>query len=241
MRIALLGYGKMGKVIEQIALNRGHEIVAKIDVNNREDLKKLSPENTDAVIEFSSPEAAFENLTNCTKQGLPTVCGTTGWLQHKPTIEKLCTEHQAAFFYASNYSIGVNLFFELNKRLAQLMNPYMDTYTVSTTEIHHTEKKDTPSGTAITLAEGIIENLDEKAKIINNEIPKTDEVAIFSVREGKVAGTHTIKYISDVDQIEITHIAHSRQGFALGAVIAAEWLAGKKGIYTMQDLITPNP
>jgi 4-hydroxy-tetrahydrodipicolinate reductase len=241
MRIALLGYGKMGKVIEQIALNRGHEIVAKIDVNNKADLANLNPSNTDAVIEFSSPEAAFHNLTSCMKQGLATVCGTTGWLQHKSEIEKLCLANEAAFFYASNYSIGVNLFFELNKKLAQLMNPYMDTYTVSSTEIHHTEKKDSPSGTAITLAEGIIDNLDEKSKFVNNQIPEADEVAIFSVREGKVAGTHTIKYISEVDQIEITHIAHSRQGFALGAVIAAEWLAGKKGIYSMQDLIAPNP
>jgi 4-hydroxy-tetrahydrodipicolinate reductase len=237
MRIALLGYGKMGKVIEQIALKRGHEIVAKIDLNNKSDLLNLNPSNTDAIIEFSSPEAAFENLTNCMKQGLATVCGTTGWLQHKPEIEKLCNENNAAFFYASNYSIGVNLFFELNKKLAQLMNPYMDTYTVSSTEIHHTEKKDSPSGTAITLAEGIIDNLDGKEKIVNNQIPSTDEVAIFSVREGKVAGTHTIKYISDVDQIEITHIAHSRLGFALGAVIAAEWLAGRKGVFSMKELI----
>ncbi|MFN3851122.1 MAG: 4-hydroxy-tetrahydrodipicolinate reductase [Spirosomataceae bacterium] len=237
MRIALLGYGKMGRVIEQIALQRGHEIVAKIDVSNRQDLESLTPQNTDAIIEFSSPEAAYENLKTCMKQGLATVCGTTGWLQHKPEIEQMCNDNGAAFFYASNYSIGVNLFFELNKKLAQLMNPHMASYTVTSTEIHHTEKKDSPSGTAITLAEGIIENLDGKEKYVNNAIPAADEVAIWSAREGKVPGTHTIKYISDVDQIEITHVAHSRQGFALGAVIAAEWLAGKKGVFSMKELL----
>lgn len=227
----------MGKVIEQIALQRGHEIVAKINVSNRQDLESLTPQNTDAIIEFSSPEAAYQNLKTCMKQGLATVCGTTGWLQHKPEIEQMCLDNGAAFFYASNYSIGVNVFFELNKKLAQLMNPHMANYSVTSTEIHHTEKKDSPSGTAITLAEGIIEHLDGKEKYINNEIPATDEVAIWSAREGKVPGTHTIKYISDVDQIEITHIAHSRQGFALGAVIAAEWLAGKKGIFSMKELL----
>jgi 4-hydroxy-tetrahydrodipicolinate reductase len=236
MRIALLGYGKMGKVIEQIALQRGHQISAIIDISNRTELLTLNRDNTDVVIEFSSPESAYGNLKFCMEFGLPTVCGTTGWLQHKAEIEKLCIENKAAFFYASNYSIGVNLFFELNKKLAQLMNPYKE-FTVSTNEIHHTEKKDAPSGTSITIAEGIIENTDDKDAWVSNEIAQSNEVPIWSSREGKVAGTHTIKYISDVDQIEISHIAHSRNGFALGAVIAAEWLNGKVGIYGMKDLM----
>ncbi len=236
MRIALLGYGKMGKVIEQIALQRGHEISAKIDISNRTEILSLNRNNTDVVIEFSSPESAYGNLKFCMEFGLPTICGTTGWLQHKTEIEKLCLENKAAFFYASNYSIGVNLFFELNKKLAQLMNPYKE-FKVSSNEIHHTEKKDAPSGTAITLAEGIIDNLSEKNQWVNNQIATENEVPIWSSREGKVAGTHTVKYISDVDQIEISHIAHSRNGFALGAVIAAEWLNGKQGIFGMKDLM----
>jgi 4-hydroxy-tetrahydrodipicolinate reductase len=237
MRIALLGYGKMGKVIEQIALQRGHEISARIDISNRTELLSVSPENTDAVIEFSSPESAYGNLKFCMEFGLPTVCGTTGWLQHKAEIEKLCLENDGAFFYASNYSIGVNLFFELNKSLARLMSPYREEYKLSTNEIHHTEKRDAPSGTAITLAQGIIENLGNKVKWVNNTIANENEVAIWSSREGKVPGTHEVKYISDVDQIEIKHIAHSRNGFALGAVIAAEWIQGKTGIFGMQDML----
>lgn len=237
MRIALLGYGKMGKVIEQIALQRGHEISAKIDISNRTDLLSINPENTDVVIEFSSPESAYGNLKFCMEFGLPTVSGTTGWLQHKSEIEKLCLENKGAFFYASNYSIGVNLFFELNKVLAKLMSPHIDEYKVSTNEIHHTEKRDAPSGTAITLAQGLIENLGNKIKWVNNQIATDNEVAIWSSREGKVPGTHEVKYISDVDQIEIKHIAHSRNGFALGAVIAAEWIHGKTGIFGMQDML----
>ncbi|AFK04877.1 Dihydrodipicolinate reductase [Emticicia oligotrophica DSM 17448] len=237
MRIALLGYGKMGKVIEQIALQRGHEISAKIDVTNRTEMLTINRENTDVAIEFSSPESAYGNLKYCMEFGIPTVCGTTGWLQHKSEIERLCIENKAAFFYASNYSIGVNLFFELNKTLARLMNPYMSEYKVSSNEIHHTEKKDAPSGTAITLAEGIIEEMSGKDSWVNNQIANENEVPIWSSREGKVPGTHTIKYISDVDQIEITHIANSRQGFALGAVVAAEWLNGKEGVYSMTDLL----
>jgi len=236
MRIALLGYGKMGKVIEQIALQRGHEISARIDISNRTELLSVNTDNTDVVIEFSSPESAYGNLKFCMEFGLPTVSGTTGWLQHKTEIEKLCIENKAAFFYASNYSIGVNLFFELNKTLARLMSPYKE-FKVSTNEIHHTEKKDAPSGTAITLAEGIINNISIKDKWVNNQIPAENEVPIWSSREGKVAGTHVVKYISDVDQIEISHIAHSRNGFALGAVIAAEWLNNKTGIFGMKDML----
>lgn len=236
MKIALLGYGKMGKAIEVIALERGHEVVLRVDVSNAEDREKLSKETADVVIEFSSPHAAADNLRFCMEKGLKVVCGTTGWLQHKQEIEELCRARKASFFYASNYSIGVNLFFHLNKVLARLMAPQKQ-YAVYTAEIHHTEKLDAPSGTAITLAEGILENRTDKTSWVNNLLARPDEVPIWSSREGKVPGTHTIKYISDVDEIEIKHTAYSRTGFALGAVLAAEWLADKEGIYGMEDML----
>ncbi|AWV97314.1 4-hydroxy-tetrahydrodipicolinate reductase [Arcticibacterium luteifluviistationis] len=236
MRIALLGYGKMGKVIEQIALDRGHEISFKIDVSNLTDREKISPENTDAVIEFSSPASAYENLKFCMSKGLKTVSGTTGWLEHRAEIESLCEANDATFFYASNYSVGVNLFFQLNKQLAKLMNGQPQ-YEITSSEIHHTEKLDSPSGTAITLAEGIMENNETKTSWVNQAIPKADEVPIWSLREGKVPGTHTIKYISDVDEIEIRHEAKSRQGFALGAVLAAEWVKNQKGVVGMDEML----
>jgi 4-hydroxy-tetrahydrodipicolinate reductase len=236
MNIALLGYGKMGKVIEKVAQSRGHNIVARIDVDNRQEFENLSASQIDAVIEFSHPSSAFQNVKSCLEKGVPVVCGTTGWLEQKTEIEALTLEKGGAFFWSSNYSIGVNLFFELNKKLAQLMSPQKQ-YSVSTTEIHHTEKKDSPSGTAITLAEGIIQNSVGKEKWINNEIPTENEVAIWSAREGKVPGTHIVKYISEIDQIEISHVAHGREGFALGAVIAAEWIVGKKGIFGMKELL----
>ncbi|MDZ7898232.1 MAG: 4-hydroxy-tetrahydrodipicolinate reductase [Arcicella sp.] len=237
MNIVLLGYGKMGKVIEKVAQSRGHNIIARIDVDNRQEFENLSASQIDAVIEFSHPSSAFQNVKSCIEKGVPVVCGTTGWLEQKREIEALTTEKQGAFFWSSNYSIGVNLFFELNKKLAQLMSPQKQ-YSVSTTEIHHTEKKDSPSGTAITLAEGIIQNSVSKEKWINNEIPADNEVAIWSAREGKVPGTHIVKYISEIDQIEISHVAHGREGFALGAVIAAEWIAGKNGIFGMKELLS---
>jgi 4-hydroxy-tetrahydrodipicolinate reductase len=236
MKIALLGYGKMGKAIEGIAVERGHEIVYKIDVSNAAEREKLNAETVDVVIEFSSPHAAAENLKFCMERGLRVVCGTTGWLDERAEIEKLCLTSKGAFFYASNYSIGVNLFFQLNKVLARLMAPHQQ-YQIFTSEIHHTEKLDSPSGTAITLAEGIIENYEGKDKWVNNQIPSSEEVAIWSSREGKVPGTHAIKYISEVDEIEIKHTAYSRTGFAFGAVLAAEWLNGKAGIYGMEDLL----
>ncbi|SOE24132.1 dihydrodipicolinate reductase [Spirosomataceae bacterium TFI 002] len=236
MKIALIGYGKMGKVIEGIALERGHTISAIIDVQNSDDLEKLNKENTDVAIEFSSPHAAFDNLSKCMSGGLRVVSGTTGWLDKRSAIEKACVANKGAFFYASNYSIGVNIFFQLNKQLAKLMNPHQQ-YEINSLEIHHNEKLDSPSGTAITLAEGIIENNDQKDSFVNQAIPKTNEVPIWSIREGKVPGTHSIKYISDVDEIEIKHEAKSRYGFALGAVIAAEWLNGKEGIYGMDEML----
>lgn len=241
MNILLLGYGKMGKTIEQTALERGHRIAGRIDADNQADLANLEPDDIDAVIEFSSPESAVDNIAYCLKRGWPIVCGTTGWLSQRAEIEALCQERKGAFFYASNYSIGVNLFFRLNKTLAQFMRNY-PSYHVSMTEIHHTEKKDAPSGTAITLAEGVTEHLSNKHGWVSKEasasrIDSTDAVEIESIREGAVPGTHTVRYESDVDRIEITHTAHSRQGFALGAVVAAEWLAGREGVFGMDDLL----
>lgn len=241
MNILLLGYGKMGKTIEQIALERGHQIVGRIDADNYAELDNLKSDDVDAVIEFSSPESAADNITYCLERGWPIVCGTTGWLSQRTAIEALCEERKGAFFYASNYSIGVNLFFRLNKALAQFMRNY-PSYHVSMTEIHHTEKKDAPSGTAITLAEGVMEHVPTKHRWLSkdaatSQINSTDAVEIESVREGTVPGTHTVRYDSDVDRIEITHTAHSRQGFALGAVVAAEWLMGREGVFGMDDLL----
>ena len=238
MNILLLGYGKMGKAIEQIAFEREHQIVGRIDMHNYADLTALKSDEVDVVIEFSSPESAAENIKTCLERGWPVVCGTTGWLSHRTEIEALCRTKKGAFFYASNYSIGVNLFFRLNKVLAQFMRNY-PSYHVSMTEVHHTEKKDAPSGTAITLAEGVLEHLPTKRRWTNKETaPDADDaIAIESLREGTVPGTHTVRYDSDVDRIEITHIAHSRQGFALGAVVAAEWLVGREGVFGMDDLL----
>ncbi|WP_128543679.1 4-hydroxy-tetrahydrodipicolinate reductase [Larkinella soli] len=246
MKIVLLGYGKMGKTIERIALSRGHDIVGRIDLNNRADLDALGDSEVDVVIEFSSPEAAVDNLRYCLRRGWPVVCGTTGWLTHRAEIEELCRQTQGSFFYASNYSIGVNLFFRLNRILAQFMRNY-PSYHVSMTEVHHTEKKDAPSGTAITLAEGIMEHLPSVTRWVNETSdqkaePAPDAVLIESVREGTVPGTHVIRYDSDVDSIEIQHVARSREGFALGAVIAAEWLSnrdseGVSGVFGMEDLL----
>lgn len=236
MKIALLGYGKMGKAIEKIASERGHEIVAKIDINNFSERSKLSVSNVDVVIEFSSPQSAADNLMFCMNAGLRTVCGTTGWLEKKNEIERLCLERNTAFFYASNYSIGVNLFFKLNNFLAKMMAPQSQ-YEVFSSEIHHTEKLDSPSGTAISIAEGIIENNANKKRWVNNEIPKNEEVPIWSSREGKIPGTHIVKYISEYDEIEIKHTAYTRIGFALGAVLSAEWIFDKSGVLGMDDML----
>ncbi len=236
MKIVLIGYGKMGKEIERIALSRGHSIVAKIDVDNQADLQALTSEDADVAIEFSNPASAYANILTCINKQIPVVCGTTGWLEKKSEVETLTKEKNSTFFYASNYSIGVNLFFRLNKMLAQLMAPQKE-YDIYTNEIHHLEKKDSPSGTAITIAEGIIDAYASKDKWVNNEIPAANEVAIWSQRESIIPGTHTVKYISKVDQIEMTHEAFSREGFALGAVIAAEWVQDKKGVLGMDDML----
>jgi 4-hydroxy-tetrahydrodipicolinate reductase len=236
MRIVLIGYGKMGKEIERIAIDRGHQIVSKIDIENPDDLISLTNKEVDVAIEFSNPVSAFSNIMKCIEKQIPIVCGTTGWLEKKDEVEKATQSFDSTFFYASNYSIGVNLFFKLNKQLAKLMQPHAG-YDIYTNEIHHIEKKDSPSGTAITIAEGIISQYPNKNKWVNNEIPGADEIAIWSQRESTKPGTHTVKYISKVDQIEVTHEAFSREGFALGAVIAAEWILGKKGVLGMDDML----
>ena len=236
MKIVLIGYGKMGREIERLAMGRGHAIVAKIDIDNAADLATLTAADADVAIEFSNPASAFANIMTCIEKQIPVVCGTTGWLEKKKEVEAATKAHNATFFYASNYSIGVNLFFRLNKMLANLMAPHKE-YDIYTNEIHHLEKKDSPSGTAITIAEGIINAYAEKNTWVNNQIPGSNEVAIWSQRESIKPGTHTVKYISKVDQIEITHEAFSREGFALGAVIAAEWVADKKGVLGMDDLL----
>jgi 4-hydroxy-tetrahydrodipicolinate reductase len=236
MRIVLIGYGKMGKEIERLAVGRGHQVVARIDVDNQAELSQLSKQGVDVAIEFSNPASAFTNIMTCIEKQIPVVCGTTGWLERKAEVEAATAKYQSTFFYASNYSIGVNLFFKLNKTLAALMSGHSE-YDIYTNEIHHLEKKDSPSGTAITIAEGIIDAYASKTKWVNNEIPAANEVAIWSQRESIIPGTHTVKYISKVDQIEITHEAFSREGFALGAVIAAEWVKDKKGVLGMDDML----
>ncbi|NKI27719.1 4-hydroxy-tetrahydrodipicolinate reductase [Arenibacter sp. 6A1] len=230
MNIALFGYGKMGKMIEQIALNRNHTIVEKIDLDTTDiDYSKI-----DVAIDFSMPNAAFSNIKSCLEHNIPIICGTTGWLKDYDKAVSLCKEKNGAFIYASNYSLGVNLFFELNSHLAKMMKQLKE-YNVSMEEIHHTQKLDAPSGTAITLAEGIIEETDYSGWQLDTA--KENEIAITAKRIADVPGTHTVSYDSAVDSIEIKHTAHNREGFALGAVVAAEWIVGKKGVFTMKDVL----
>ncbi len=236
MKIALIGYGKMGKEIEKIALDRGHEIVLKIDVSNPEELTLANLQKADAAIEFTIPSSATANYRLCFEAGVPVVSGTTGWLEKLPEVQQLCKTMNGTFFYASNFSLGVNIFFALNQKLAQLMANRPE-YTIGMTEIHHTQKLDAPSGTAITLAEGILENIPEKTNWVNHASSNVSELEIISEREGQVPGTHIIKYDSEVDYLEITHLAKSRKGFAFGAVLAAEYSVGKKGILSMNDLL----
>ena len=231
MKIALVGYGKMGKIIDEIATQRNHEIVARLNESpNSENLN-----NADVVIEFSNPEVAFNNIKTCLENNIPVICGTTGWLDQKPEIEKIAAENNTAFLYGSNFSLGVNLFFALNEKLADLMKNFPE-YNVQLEEIHHTHKKDAPSGTAISLAEGIIKN-DQRFEGWKLEETKEKELGIFAIREDEVPGTHSVFYKSSVDEIEIKHTAYSRNGFALGAVIAAEWIQGKTGNFSMKDVL----
>ncbi|GGG88863.1 4-hydroxy-tetrahydrodipicolinate reductase [Polaribacter pacificus] len=230
MKIALLGYGRMGKEIEQIALKRGHQIVIKTSDQEGYDIS-----NADVAIDFSVPSAAVSNISNCINHQVPVISGTTGWLEQYDQVVSLCNQKKGAFIYASNFSLGVNIFFELNKQLAKMMNTIED-YSLSIEEIHHTQKLDAPSGTAISLAEGIIANSAKKKWEL--DASNSDEIIPISAKRiPEVPGTHTICYESDVDQIEIKHTAHNRKGFALGAVVAAEWLVGKTGVYTMKDVL----
>ena len=239
MNILLLGYGKMGQLIGQIAESRGHRLAGKITIENRDELDQLEPKKIDVAIEFSQPEAAVENFEWCVERGIPVVSGTTGWLSEKPRIEKLIREKNGTFFYASNFSIGVNIFFKVNQFLAKLMNETQG-YQVSIEEIHHTAKKDAPSGTAITLAEGIIQNHQsyKQWNLSDNPSDSEQSLPITSKRIDPAPGTHIIRYQSEIDDIEITHTAHSRQGFALGAVLVAEWLKDRKGVYSMDDFLS---
>jgi len=236
MKIALLGYGKMGHAIEEIALQKGHEIVLRITDENLEDFTEENIRKSDVAIEFTNPESAVQNILFCLNQDVPIVCGTTGWLGHLKTIEEKCKQLNGSFLYASNFSIGVNIFFELNKKLASLLKTH-PAYDVAIEEIHHTQKKDAPSGTAITLAEQIIELSDRKKKWVNNDTDNENELPIISRRINEVPGTHLVKYTSSVDDIEIIHTAHNRKGFAEGAVLAAEFIVDKKGIFSMKDVL----
>ncbi|WP_028375125.1 4-hydroxy-tetrahydrodipicolinate reductase [Leeuwenhoekiella sp. MAR_2009_132] len=229
MKIALLGYGRMGKTIEKLAIERGHTIVAKIDQNDSYDFNAA-----DVAIDFSVPDAAVANISSAIKSGVPVVSGTTGWLDNYSEMVALCEKENGAFIYASNFSVGVNIFFELNKKLAKMMKTLKD-YQVSMTEVHHIHKLDAPSGTAITLAEGIIKETDNTDWILDAE--EEHKITIKALREGEVPGTHTITYKSQVDELVIEHKAHNRHGFALGAIIAAEWLKDKKGVHTMKDVL----
>lgn len=226
----------MGKEIEQILIARGHTIPLIIDLNNTNDLDAAHLKEIDVAIEFTTPSTAYGNVVKCLEAGVPVVCGTTAWLDKLPQVEQLCKEKNGAFFYASNYSIGVNIFFEINRRLAQLMNRFGE-YDVTIEETHHTQKKDAPSGTAVTLAEGILENLDRKQKWVCGTTTVPEELEVVAIRRSVVPGTHTVTYESDVDSLSITHMAKSRRGFALGAVLAAEFLYGKTGIFSMKDLM----
>lgn len=235
MKIALVGYGKMGKTIEQIALSRGHEIVSIIDINNPDDFESAAFKSADVAIEFTTPAMAFDNYMKCFAANVPVVSGTTGWTARMGEIKEMCEKEGKTFFYASNFSIGVNIFFALNKYLAKVMNNF-PSYDVRMTEVHHIHKLDAPSGTAITLAEGILENIDRKDRWTLETAEKATDLPIHAIREGEVPGIHEIIYESDVDTISIKHDAKSRAGFALGAVVAAEFTAGKKGFLGMSDL-----
>jgi 4-hydroxy-tetrahydrodipicolinate reductase len=246
MKIALLGYGRMGKTIEKIAIGRGHEIVLRKDM----DISFDGLEKADVAIDFSIPDSAVRNISECFATNVPVVCGTTGWLEHYDDVVSFCKAKNGGFIYSSNYSLGVNIFFELNNYLAKMMSK-IDQYKIAMEEIHHTQKLDAPSGTAISLAKGIIENTTYKSWTLDKpeaEHPSPDsnrdelakQIYIEAKRIKDVPGTHSVFYDSEVDQIEIKHTAHSREGFALGAVIAAEWLSGKKGIFTMKDVLSLN-
>lgn len=236
MKIALIGYGKMGKTIEEIAVQRDHSVVLKIDIDSIAEFTNENLQKCDVAIEFTGPHSAKENILKCLDAGIPIVSGSTGWLDSWSVVEEACTKNNGSFLYASNFSVGVNIFFEVNKKLAQLMKQQGD-YDISIEETHHTQKKDAPSGTAITLAEQIIKEVPRKTKWVNAASENSAELIITSKREDPAPGTHNVKYSSDVDDIEIIHTAHNRRGFALGAVLAAEYIYNKKGIFTMKEVL----
>ncbi len=246
MKIVLLGYGKMGQLIEKFAVKRGHEVVLIVDEHNRAEITVDDLAEADVAIDFSTPHAALDNISLCFDADLPIVVGTTGWYEHLEEIKETCLQSDQALLYGSNFSIGVNIFFHINRMLAKAVAPYKQ-YDVQVEEIHHIHKLDAPSGTAITIAEGIIENNNSKTSWVNDlvgggeeVIAKPDEVLIESLRIEEVPGTHTVLYSSEVDQIEFKHTAHNREGFALGAVVAAEWLHQKKGFYQVTEIFDFN-
>jgi 4-hydroxy-tetrahydrodipicolinate reductase len=239
MKIALLGYGKMGKELEQVALERNHHIVLRVDVDTISSLKDSDLQSADVALEFTTPASAFENVMRCVQAGVPVVCGTTGWTERMDEIKKACKEKNGAVFYAPNFSIGVNIFFEINRRLAELMKNHTN-YEPEIHEIHHIHKKDKPSGTAIALAETIIAAGGKKTqwKLRDSKnIPAENEMIITAVRENEVPGIHSVKYLSQDDELEIIHRAKGRKAFASGAILAAEWLQGKKGFFGMKDMM----
>jgi len=235
VNIALIGYGKMGKAIESVALSRQHTISEIVGSDNHDHFDDLIS-GADVAIEFTKPNAAFENIKRCIRNDIPVVSGTTGWLQHYEEVKRLVAEKNGSFFYASNFSVGVNLFFELNEVLAKMMADRNE-YSVDLEEIHHTQKLDSPSGTAVTLAEGIMKFLPNKRGWVNEETSNPELISIISKRQKDIPGTHLVNYRSSIDTIEIKHTAHSREGFANGAVLAAEWLVGKKGVFGMKDML----
>jgi 4-hydroxy-tetrahydrodipicolinate reductase len=236
MNIAIVGYGKMGKIIEEVAISRGHAVDVKIDLNNLHDFNREVFAAIDVTIEFTGPHTAFDNVMKCLEMKMPVVCGSTGWLERLPEIENRCTNNNGAFLYASNFSVGVNIFFEINKHLARLMSGQPQ-YEIDIKEIHHTQKKDAPSGTAITLAEQVIENIPRKDTWVNTQSISSNELAIVSERTDPYPGWHEVNYHSEIDEIKIVHNAFNRNGFALGAVLAAEFIHGKNGIFTMKDVL----
>ncbi len=236
MRIALIGYGKMGKAIEEVALQRGHEVVIKIDQPNLHEFTKENLTKADVAIEFTSPHTAYDNVKKCIKFDLPVICGSTGWTDRLDELKTICANKNGSFIYSSNYSVGVNIFFEVNKKLAALLAPHKE-YEVIVEETHHTQKKDAPSGTAITLAEQILEQVKRKKQWVNEISDNPEDLEIISQRIDPAPGTHSIKYSSAIDDIEIIHTAHNRKGFATGAVLAAEFLKGKNGFFEMKDVL----
>lgn len=236
MQIALIGYGKMGKAIEEVALQRGHEILIKIDQPNLHEFTKENLTKADAAIEFTGPHSAYENVKSCLDFGVPIVCGSTGWTEQLEEMKQFREAKNGSFIYSSNFSVGVNIFFEVNKKLASLMAPHKE-YEVILEETHHTQKKDAPSGTAITLAEQILEQVTRKKQWVNELSDNPEDLEIISQRIDPAPGTHSIRYSSVIDNIEIIHTAHNRHGFATGAVLAAEYIKDRKGFFTMKDVL----